>query len=277
MNFIELYDTTLRDGAQTWGITFSLDDKVRIAQKLDEFGIDYIEGGYPGSNPKDRRFFELAKGLSFKNSVITAFGSTCRADSSPYKDPQVKSLIETETSAVTIVGKSWDLHVTDILCTSLERNLEMIKETIDYLRPYFRRVVFDAEHFFDGFKANREYAIKTLEAACGADLCCLCDTNGGILPSEIAEIIRSVQKRIDKPLGIHNHNDSETAVACSLIATEIGVKQIQGTINGIGERCGNANLISIIPALTLKMKKLDYDPEKLKLLKHLSEFVDEMA
>ncbi len=277
MNFIELYDTTLRDGAQTWGVTFSLDDKVRIAQKLDEFGIDYIEGGYPGSNPKDRRFFEVTKDLHFKNSIITAFGSTCRADLSPHKDAQVRSLIATGTSAVTLVGKSWDLHVTDVLAASLERNLGMIKETVDYVRPHFNRVVFDAEHFFDGFKNNRDYAIKTLEAASGADIFCLCDTNGGTLPTETVEIIRSVQKQIKTPLGIHNHNDSETAVACSLAAVEIGVKQIQGTINGIGERCGNTNLISIIPALALKMGKLDYDPEKLRWLKHLSEFVDEMA
>ncbi|MGC8657619.1 MAG: citramalate synthase [Desulfomonilaceae bacterium] len=277
MNFIELYDTTLRDGAQTWGVTFSLEDKVRIAQKLDEFGIDYVEGGYPGSNPKDRRFFEIVKTINFKNSVIAAFGSTCRVDLSPDRDPQIGTLLETGTSAVTIVGKSWDLHVTHILGASLERNLDMIRESIDYIRPHFKRVVFDAEHFFDGFKANTEYALKTLEAANGADLCCLCDTNGGTLPYETAEIIRAVKKRISTPLGIHNHNDSDTAVACSLAAAELGVKQIQGTINGIGERCGNANLLSIIPALALKMRMLDYDPARLRLLKHLSEFVDEMA
>ncbi len=277
MSAIELYDTTLRDGAQTWGVTFSLDDKVRIAQKLDEFGIDYIEGGYPGSNPKDRRFFEITNTLNFKHSIITAFGSTCRGDLIPEKDPQVESLLKTRASAVTIVGKSWDLHVTAILAVSLERNLGMIRETIDYVRRHFGRVVFDAEHFFDGFKRNPEYAIKTLEAAASADLLCLCDTNGGTLPSETAEIIRSVRKTVPTPLGIHNHNDSETAVACSLAAVEAGVKQIQGTINGIGERCGNANLISIIPALALKMKRLEYAPAKLRLLKHLSEFVDEMA
>lgn len=277
MNFIELYDTTLRDGAQTWGVTFSLEDKVRIAQKLDEFGIDFIEGGYPGSNPKDRRFFEIAKTLNFKNSVISAFGSTCRVDLSPEKDPQLRTLIETQTPAVTIVGKCWDLHVTDILVASLERNLEMIRESIDYIRPHFQRVVFDAEHFFDGFKANSDYALKTLEAANSADLCCLCDTNGGTLPSETAEIIRAVKKRISTPLGIHNHNDADTAVACSLVAAELGVKQIQGTINGIGERCGNTNLLSIIPALALKMGMLNYNPARLKLLRHVSEFVDEMA
>jgi 2-isopropylmalate synthase len=277
LSAIELYDTTLRDGAQTWGVTFSLDDKVRIAQKLDEFGIDYIEGGYPGSNPKDRRFFEITSTLNFKHSIITAFGSTCRADLIPEKDPQIESLLKTRASAVTIVGKSWDLHVTAILAVTLERNLGMIRESIDYVRRHFGRVVFDAEHFFDGFRKNPEYAIKTLEAAASADLLCLCDTNGGTLPSETAEIIRSVRKTVPTPLGIHNHNDSETAVACSLAAVEAGAKQIQGTINGIGERCGNANLISIIPALALKMRRLEYDPAKLRLLKHLSEFVDEMA
>lgn len=274
---IELYDTTLRDGAQTWGITFSLDDKVRIAQKLDDIGIDYIEGGYPGSNPKDRRFFEEAKRLNLKHSIITAFGSTCRADLAPDKDPQIQSLLDTKTSSVTIVGKSWDLHVNGILAVPLERNLQMIRDTIEFLRSRFDRVVFDAEHFFDGFKRNREYAISTLHAASSADLLCLCDTNGGTLPSETAEIIKVVQEQTLKPLGIHNHNDSDTAVACSLAAVEMGVMQIQGTINGIGERCGNANLISIIPALSLKMKLLEYEPAKLKLLKHLSEFVDEMA
>ena len=162
---IELYDTTLRDGAQTWGITFSLDDKVRIVQKLDDVGIDYIEGGYPGSNPKDRRFFEEAKRLNLKHSIITAFGSTCRSDLAPDKDPQIQSLLDTKTSSVTIVGKSWDLHVNGILAVPLERNLQMIRDTIEFLRSRFNRVVFDAEHFFDGFKRNREYAISTLHAA----------------------------------------------------------------------------------------------------------------
>lgn len=274
---IEIYDTTLRDGAQTWGITFSIDDKIRIAQKLDDVGIDYIEGGYPGSNPKDRRFFEESKRLNLKNSVIVAFGSTCRADLTPEMDAQVQSLLDTKTSAVTIVGKSWDLHVKSVLAVSLERNLEMIRETAEFLRSRFNRLVFDAEHFFDGFKRNPEYALSTLDAARSADILCLCDTNGGTLPSETAEIIRTVQKHTGTPLGIHCHNDSETAVACSLAAAELGVKQIQGTINGIGERCGNANLVSIIPALSLKMGLLESQRIQLKQLKHLSEFVDEMA
>ena len=252
---VELYDTTLRDGAQTWGITFSLDDKLRIAQKLDEIGIDYIEGGYPGSNPKDRRFFESARSLNLKHSKIAAFGSTCRADLSPERDPQIQSLIDTGTKVVTVVGKSWDLHAREILAVSLERNLAMISDSLKFLRPYFEKVIFDAEHFFDGFKNNPEYALATLKAAQDAsDVICLCDTNGGALPSEVAEIIREVRNHINIDLGVHCHNDSETAVANSLVAVETGVTHVQGTINGIGERCGNANLISIIPALALKMK-----------------------
>ncbi len=275
---VELYDTTLRDGAQTWGITFSLDDKLRIAQKLDEIGIDYIEGGYPGSNPKDRRFFESARSLNLKHSKIAAFGSTCRADLSPERDPQIQSLIDTGTKVVTVVGKSWDLHAREILAVSLERNLAMISDSLKFLRPYFEKVIFDAEHFFDGFKNNPEYALATLKAAQDAsDVICLCDTNGGALPSEVAEIIREVRNHINIDLGVHCHNDSETAVANSLVAVETGVTHVQGTINGIGERCGNANLISIIPALALKMKIVEIEPGRLRMLKHVSEFVDEMA
>lgn len=279
MNRIEIYDTTLRDGAQTWGITFSLDDKLRIAQKLDEIGIDLIEGGYPGSNPKDRRFFKTAREMHFKNARLVAFGSTCRSDLSPEKDPQIASLIETGTETVTIVGKSWDLHVREILAISLDRNLNMIRDSIAYLRQHFSRVIFDAEHFFDGYKRNPEYALQTLLAAesGGAAALVLCDTNGGSLPSEIYEIVKTLRERLSTPLGIHTHNDSETAVANSLAAVEAGAVHVQGTINGIGERCGNANLISIIPALALKMARLEFPPERLRLLKHVSEFVDEMA
>lgn len=278
MTKIELYDTTLRDGAQTWGITFSLDDKLRIAQKLDEIGIDLIEGGYPGSNPKDKRFFQQVKALHFRHARIAAFGSTCRADLSPEKDPQIQALIDTGTEVVTVVGKSWDLHAREILAVPLERNLSMISESLSFLRSHFKKVIFDAEHFFDGFKRNPEYAIETLKAAQpSSDVLCLCDTNGGALPSEVMEIIHSVRKHIHKDLGVHCHNDSETAVANSLVAIESGVTHVQGTINGIGERCGNANLISIIPALSVKMKRVQIEPEKLRLLKHVSEFVDEMA
>jgi 2-isopropylmalate synthase len=279
LSTIELYDTTLRDGAQTWGITFSMDDKIRVAQKLDELGIDLIEGGYPGSNPKDRRFFRAVKDMHFRHARIAAFGSTCRADLTPEKDPQIASLIESGTEAVTVVGKSWDLHVREILAIPFNRNLEIIRDSLAYLRPNFARVIFDAEHFFDGFKRNPEYALKSLEAAQlgGADLLVLCDTNGGTLPSEMAAIIDHVKENVSIPLGIHAHNDSETAVANSLLAVEAGAIHVQGTINGIGERCGNANLISIIPALAIKMGRIEFPPERLRLLKHVSEFVDEMA
>lgn len=276
---VELYDTTLRDGAQAWGITFSIDDKIRIAQKLDEIGIDYIEGGYPGSNPKDRRFFQVARGLPLKHARLAAFGSTCRADLTPERDPQTVMLKETGTEALAIVGKSWDLHVKEILSISLKRNLEMIRDSIAFLRPEFARVLFDAEHFFDGFRANAEYAMETLRAAmtAGADLLVLCDTNGGTLPSDLVSIIHQVREKISIPLGFHAHNDSDTAVANTLMAVEAGAVHVQGTINGIGERCGNANLVSIIPALALKMRMLEIPYERLRLLKLVSEFVDEMA
>ena len=279
MKPIELYDTTLRDGAQTWGVTFSLEDKLRIAQKLDELGIDLIEGGYPGSNPKDKRFFTAAQELSLKHSRVVAFGSTCRADLSPERDPQIASLVQTGTEIVAIVGKSWDLHVRRILAVPLQRNIEMIAESVAYLQQHFSRIIFDAEHFFDGFKRNRDYALQTLKAAqdAGADCLVLCDTNGGTLPSELGEIIRQVDRELAAPLGIHAHNDVDTAVASTLTAVENGVVHVQGTINGIGERCGNANLISIIPALALKMGRLDPQPERLGLLKSVSEFVAEMA
>lgn len=279
MNAIELYDTTLRDGAQTWGITFSLDDKVRIAQKLDELGIDLIEGGYPGSNPKDRRFFRIARDLNFKHARVVAFGSTCRADLAPENDPQIASLVESGTEVVTIVGKSSHLHVKEILAIPLRRNLEMIGDSLAFLRSRFSRVIYDAEHFFDGFKRNPDYAMESLRAAsaAGADLLVLCDTNGGTLPSELISIINEVKQQIDTPLGIHCHNDSATAVANTILAVEAGIVHVQGTINGIGERCGNANLISVIPALAIKMNRLVMKPAQLRLLKHVSEFVDEMA
>lgn len=279
MNAIELYDTTLRDGSQTWGVTFSLEDKLRIAQKLDELGIDYIEGGYPGSNPKDRRFFNIAHDLHFKHATLVAFGSTCRAELSPENDPQIAGLLETRTSVVTIVGKSWDLHVKEILAVPVEKNLEMIRDSLEFLKPHFSRLIFDSEHFFDGFKRNPEYAMATLRAAesAGADLLVLCDTNGGSLPWDVSDIVKHVAPQMKAPLGIHAHNDSATAVANSLMAVEAGAVHVQGTINGIGERCGNANLISIIPALAIKLGRIDPGSDKLKLLKHVSEFVDEMA
>jgi 2-isopropylmalate synthase len=279
LDTVELYDTTLRDGAQTWGITFSLEDKLRIAQKIDELGIDLIEGGYPGSNPKDKTFFQKVKTITFKHARPVAFGSTCRADTPPDKDPQIKSLLDAGTEVVTIVGKSWDLHVREILAIRLEKNLEMIRDSLAFLRPHYSKVIYDAEHFFDGFKNNPDYAIATLQvaAAAGADVLALCDTNGGTLPWDVVEIIRQVKQQVETPLGIHAHNDTGTAVANSLMAVEAGALHVQGTINGIGERCGNANLISIIPALALKMGKIEPGAERLKRLTRVSEFVDEMA
>jgi 2-isopropylmalate synthase len=276
---VELYDTTLRDGAQTYGITFSQEDKVRIVKSLDELGIDLIEGGYPGSNPKDRRFFSVVKGLALKHARVVAFGSTCRADTQPDKDTQLASLLEAGTEIVTIVGKSWDLHVREILAISLEKNLRMIRDSLAYLKQHRSKVIFDAEHFFDGFKKNRDYAMAAIAAAeaGAADLIVLCDTNGGTLPSDIVSIIESVKELTSIPLGIHTHNDSETAVASSLAAVQAGVVHVQGTINGIGERCGNANLISVISALALKMNRIDPSAIQLKLLKYVSEFVDELA
>ncbi len=279
METVELYDTTLRDGAQTSGVTFSVDDKVRITQKLDELGIDLIEGGYPGSNPKDRKYFEAVRDLTLEHAKVVAFGSTCKADLSPDKDPQINALIDTKTDVVSIVGKAWDLHVKEILCIPMDRNLEMILDSVEYLKPCFARVLFDAEHFFDGFKSNPDYALETLRAAAsaGADVLVLCDTNGGTLPWDIVSIIGAVRSVIPTRLGIHCHNDSDTAVANSLVAVEAGALHVQGTINGIGERCGNANLISVIAALALKTGRISIPPERLGLLKHVSEFVDEMA
>lgn len=262
-----------------WGVNFSVEDKLRITRKLDELGIDFIEGGYPASNLKDQRFFSKAKDLKLRHSRLVAFGSTCRAELSPERDPQIRSLIDTGTDTVTIVGKSWDLHVLGILGTTLDRNLALISESLSFLRPQFAKVIFDAEHFFDGFKRNRDYALASLNAAVlgGADVIVLCDTNGGTLPSELVAIIDRVMNHATVPLGIHAHNDSETAVANTLAAVEAGVRHIQGTINGIGERCGNANLISIIPSLTLKMNRLNFPSNRLRMLKHVSEYVDEMA
>ncbi|MFH0822536.1 MAG: citramalate synthase [Pseudomonadota bacterium] len=279
MEPIELYDTTLRDGAQTWGINFSLDDKLRIAQKLDEIGVDLIEGGYPGSNPKDRKFFKQVRERSLSHARVVAFGSTCRPELPPEKDPQIRELIASGAELVTIVGKSWDLHVREIFCTTKHRNLEMIKDSVAYLKNHFSRVIFDAEHFFDGFKSDPEYALETLRAASagGAEGLVLCDTNGGNLPWQITEIIRTVKEAIPGKIGIHAHNDSDTAVASTLESVNAGAVHVQGTINGIGERCGNANLISVIAGLAVKMQRIQMTPERLGKLKHVSEFVWEMA
>lgn len=276
---IEIYDTTLRDGSQAEDISFSVDDKLRITEKLDELGIHYIEGGWPGSNPKDAEYFKRVKKLSLKNSIIAAFGSTHRPKVKVENDPNVKSLIASEAKIFTIFGKTWDFHVTEALKVSLEENLELIFNTITYLKKYAEKVFFDAEHFFDGYKDNAEYALKCLKTAMQANADCiiLCDTNGGTLPAEVAEIVKDVTQSINVPLGIHAHNDSDCAVANSIVAITNGAVQVQGTINGFGERCGNANLCSVIPNLQLKLGYRCIDDHKLKKLTEVSRFVYEIA
>lgn len=276
---ITLYDTTLRDGAQGEGINFSLADKLSIAQKLDTFGIHYIEGGWPGSNEKDIEFFEKAKSLKFQHARLAAFGSTRRAGVKVEEDPQVKLLIDAETPVVTIFGKTWLLHVTEVLRTTPEENLKMIGDTVRFLKKNGREVIYDAEHCFDGYKDDREYALKCLQAAeeAGADYLVLCDTNGGTLPSEVAQITTALKTKLKAKLGIHTHDDIGLGVANALAAIEAGAQQVQGTINGFGERTGNCNLTSVIPNLQLKMKRPVVSDEKLAQLRELSLFVDEVA
>jgi len=279
MNSIKIYDTTLRDGSQAEGISFTVEDKIRIAQKLDEMGAHYIEGGWPGSNPRDIEFFSKVNRVNFLQTKITAFGSTRYPNKKVEEDIVIQALMRTETEVVTIFGKTWDLHVRDALSTSLDENLRMIFESINYLKKHRTEVLFDAEHFFDGYKNNPEYAIKTIKEAesGGADWIVLCDTNGGSLPDEVHSIFSEVKNSINVRLGIHAHNDSEVAVANSLRAVEAGAQQVQGTINGIGERCGNTNLISIIPNLKIKMGLDCVSNEQLEKLKDVSAFVDELA
>ena len=278
---IKLYDTTLRDGSQGEGVAFSMEDKVRIAQRLDALGIHYIEGGWPGSNPKDLRFFKRVQGAVFKTAKISAFGATRRPGVRPQEDPNLQALVEAGPPVVTIFGKSWDFHVTAALGTTLEENVAMIGESVAFAKTKNREVMFDAEHFFDGFKRNREYALATLRAAeaAGAHCLVLCDTNGGCVPHEIVEILRAVKQVVkpSSPLGIHVHNDTECAVANTLAAVSEGVNHVQGTVNGYGERCGNANLISIIPNLMLKMGLESLPRENLHELRDVSRFVSELA
>ncbi|HID79151.1 MAG TPA: citramalate synthase [Aquifex aeolicus] len=277
---VYIYDTTLRDGAQTEGVNFSLEDKLRITQKLDEFGIDYIEGGWPGANPKDTLYFKEVKKLPLKHSKVVAFGSTRRPSLKVEEDKLVLNLLKAETEAITIFGKSWDLHVLEALKTTLDENIRMVEETCSFLKKHGVEVIFDAEHFFDGFKKNKDYALKVLEAAVngGADWLILCDTNGGALPHEIYEITKEVVSHFsDTKIGIHAHNDSDCAVANSLMAVLAGASQVHGTVNGLGERTGNANLCSVIPNLQLKMGYRVIPPENLKKLKQLANFVAELA
>jgi 2-isopropylmalate synthase len=276
---IFVYDTTLRDGTQGESVAFSVQDKLRVARKLDELGFHYIEGGWPGSNEKDAEFFRIAAGQSWRTARIAAFGSTALAKNQPSEDPNLEALLEAATPVVTIFGKTWDFHVHAALRIPLARNCELIRASVAYLKSRGREVIFDAEHFFDGFGANPEYALETLRAAAGggADLITLCDTNGGSLPSRIKEAVGRVQAVVGLPLGIHCHNDSELAVANTLAAVECGAVQVQGTMNGYGERCGNANLCSIIPNLELKMGMTVIGDERLQLLTSASRFVSQIA
>ncbi|MBL0731816.1 MAG: citramalate synthase [Desulfosarcina sp.] len=289
MDPVLLYDTTLRDGAQGEYISFTAKEKIVIAQKLDDMGIHYIEGGWPGSNPRDMLFFDMAKDITFKNSRLTAFGATRKPGITPENDNNLKALINSGTDAVAIVGKSWNLHVEQIMQNSLEENLAMISDSVAFLKAKGREVIFDAEHFFDGYKADKEYALQSLFAAVdgGADILVLCDTNGGTLPFDIETIITCLMDRLKKiynqddhlpvKIGIHTHNDSGLAVANSITAVRAGADMVQGTINGYGERCGNADLTSIIPILALKMGIPGLSGENIKKLKTLSRFISDTA
>lgn len=279
MNTIELYDTTLRDGAQSEGISFSVTDKLKICEKLDDIGINFIEGGWPGANPKDMEFFKKAKRLKLKNAKLVAFGSTRHAGSKASRDKVLNNLIAADTKFITIFGKSWDLHVKDVFKCELDENLRMIRDSVAYLKSKGKTVFFDAEHFFDGFKDNKDYALKCLKTAAeaGASRIILCDTNGGAITSQVFEIVEEVKAAITTPLGIHVHNDGDMAVANSVAAVQAGCIQAQGTINGYGERCGNANLISIIANLKLKLGLDCISDIQLKEITEVARFVAEIA
>ena len=276
---VQLFDTTLRDGTQSEGLSLSVEDKLKIARLLDGFGIHFIEGGYPGSNPKDIEFFRRARHLGLGHAKLTAFGSTRKAGARAADDANTRALLDADTPVVCIFGKSWLLHVVKVLGTTADENLAMIADSVACLKRNDREVVYDAEHFFDGYRADPDYALATLRAAAGAgaDWITLCDTNGGSLPSQIADVVAIVRRAVAPPLGIHTHNDGDLAVATALAAVEAGCTQVQGTMNGWGERCGNANLISIIPALQLKMGRRCVPDDSLARLTELSRTVSEIA
>ncbi|MGO4888318.1 citramalate synthase [Anaerobacillus sp. MEB173] len=276
---VYLYDTTLRDGTQGEGISLSVDDKLKIAQKLDEMGVHYIEGGWPGSNPKDMDFFKSVQELNLKQAKVTAFGSTRRIGVEASEDQNLQRILQSGVKAVAIFGKTWDFQVTEALQTTLEENLNMIYDSVLFLKEEGLEVIFDAEHFFDGYKNNREYALQTIKKAeeAGADVVALCDTNGGSLPHEVASIVTDVTNHLTIPVGIHCHNDGEVAVANTLAAVQAGARHVQGTINGYGERCGNANLISVIPNLQLKLDYHCIDDNEIARLTSVSKYVHEIA
>lgn len=279
MSRIQLYDTTLRDGSQGEGVNFSLQDKLMIAAKLDELGFDYIEGGYPLSNPKDEEFFQRAADMDWKHAKVTAFGMTRRKGIAASDDIGMQALVNSRAPVITIVGKTWDLHVTEVLRVSLKENLEMIGDSVAYAKSEGREVIYDAEHCFDGWRQNPDYAMQTWQAAveAGADMICMCDTNGGSLPEQIAAAVAALQKELKVPIGIHCHNDSELAVANSMAGVNAGAVQVQGTINGIGERCGNVDLISMAANLSLKMGHDVLVDGGIVRLTELSRYVYELA
>ncbi len=281
---IEIYDTTLRDGTQAENFNLSVHDKIKVTHKLDALGIDFIEGGWPGSNPLAVEFFKSMTGVKLRHAQLTAFGSTRHFKNPPEQDPTLQALLASETSALTIFGKTWDIHVHDALRIELDENLQIIEDSLAFLRGHVDRLIYDAEHFFDGYKNNRDYALQTIDAAVrgGADTLVLCDTNGGTLPHELSKILSTLQDHLKTrgntvKIGIHTHNDSEVAVANSLVALSMGVDQVQGTINGYGERCGNANLTSILPALVFKMGLQCEAAKKMNRLYGTSRLINELA
>jgi 2-isopropylmalate synthase len=279
MSRVAIYDTTLRDGSQGEGVNFSLQDKLLLTRRLDEIGVDYIEGGYPLSNPKDFEYFQAVRELPLAHAKVVAFGMTRRKNAPAETDTCLKAILDAKTPVVTIVGKTWDFHVTNVLGTSLEENLRMIADSVAYCKSQGREVFYDAEHFFDGYRANPEYAIKTLQAAAtaGATVTILCDTNGGTMPERVAEVVQAVKRELSCEVGIHCHNDCELAVANSLSAVRVGATQVQGTMNGIGERCGNVDLVSVIANLALKYGCDVLKPGSLERLTETSRYVYELA
>ena len=276
---VTIYDTTLRDGAQGEGISFSSADKIRIAERLDAFGVHYIEGGWPGSNPKDMEFFTAAAGRKFKGARIAAFGSTRRANTTCKADPQIDMLVQAQTPVVTLVGKTWSLHVAEVIRTTPEENLAMIRDSVRYFKELGKEVMYDSEHFFDAYKDDPRYTLACVQAAqdAGADYVVLCDTNGGTMTSEVARITAEIRKTLTCKVGIHTHNDCGVGVANALVAIENGASQVQGTMNGYGERTGNCNLTSVIPCLVLKMGIPCITKENVRHLRELSMFVDDLA
>jgi 2-isopropylmalate synthase len=279
MTHVFVYDTTLRDGSQGEGVNFSLQDKLLLTRRLDDLGVDFIEGGYPLSNPKDAEYFQAVRDIPLRHAKVCAFGMTRRKNSDPATDTCLTALLDAKTPVVTIVGKTWDFHVTNVVGTTLDENLRMIADSVAHCKAAGREVMYDAEHFFDGYRANPEYAVKTLKAAesAGASCVILCDTNGGTMPERVAELVTEVRKHVRCDVGIHCHNDCDLAVANTLAAVRAGATQVQGTMNGIGERCGNVDLVSVVANLALKYRFEVLRPDSLVRLTEASRYVYELA